>query len=236
MARTKVFTINLTEDQKTKLRNALGAGSPLTVALAYAKIPAVQYYYYVEVANISRYFKEMEFVKLDDETIKAGVSFADIRDESQELNTFSNNRNGGIATYKEPTEKAKLRYRNNRTFKVFADEVYEFINECDTLRSEAVLYHLNEIRKSAGKRGVNTQSSQWFLERAVPEHFGKKDMVTQRIEGNMHQTFSSDGDADKPALPPIKVEFINPNSSESLNRLKEMENKVREQVVGKDAA
>ena len=174
--------------------------------------------------------------KLDDETIKAGVSFADIRDESQELNTFSNNRNGGIATYKEPTEKAKLRYRNNRTFKVFADEVYEFINECDTLRSEAVLYHLNEIRKSAGKRGVNTQSSQWFLERAVPEHFGKKDTITQRIEGNMHQTFSSDGDVDKPALPPIKVEFINPNSNDSLNRLKEMENKVKDQVLGKDAA
>ena len=236
MARTKVFTINLDEDQKTKLRNALMAGSPLTVALAYARIPAVQYYYYVEVANISRYFKEMEFVKLDDETIKAGVSFADIRDESQELNSFSNNRNGAISSFKEPSEKAKLRYRNNRTFKAFADEVYDFINECDTLRSEAVLFHLNEIRKSAGKRGVNTQSSQWFLERAVPEHFGKNERITQKIEGNMHQTFSADGDMDKPSLPPIKVEFINPNSNDSLNRLKDMEERVREQVLGKDAA
>lgn len=236
MARTKVFTINLSDDQKQKFRNALKAGSPLTVALAYARIPAVQYYYYVEVANISRYFKEMEFVKLDDETIKAGVSFADIRDESQELNTFQTNRNGGISTFKEPSEKAKQRYKNNRTFKAFADEVYAFINECDTLRSEAILYHLTEIMKSAGKRGVNTQSSQWFLERAVPEHFGKSERVTQRIEGSMHQTFTAEGDSDKPTLPPIKVEFINPQSKESLDRLKDMEDKVREQVLGKDVA
>ena len=236
MARTKVFTINLTEEQKTKLKQALATGSPLSVALVYAKIPAVQYYYYVEVANIARYYKEMEFVKLDDETIKAGVSFADIRDESQELNTFSNNRNSAIGTNKEPSEKAKLRYRNNRTFKTFCDEVYDFINECDTLRSEAVLFHLQEIKKAAGKRGINTQSSQWFLERTMPEHFGKTEKVTQEIKGSMHQTFNSVGDDDKPALPPIKVEFINPNSNDAMNRLKEMEDKVREQVLGKDVA
>lgn len=236
MARTKVFAINLSEDQKAKLKNALAAGSPLTVALTYAKIPSVQYYYYVEVANVSRYFKEMEFVKLDDETIKAGVSFADIREESQELNSFSVNRNGGIATFKEPSEKAKQRYRTNRTFKAFADEVYDFINECDTLRSEAVLYHLNEIRKAAGKRGVNTNSSQWFLERAVPEHFGRNDRITQKIESNVHSTFSAEGDLDKPALPPIKVEFINPNANDSVARLKEMEEKIKDQVLGKDAA
>ena len=236
MARTKVFAINLTEDQRTKLKDALMTGSPLTVALTYAKIPAFQYYYYVEVANVARYFKEKEFVLLEEKMIQAGVSFADIRDESQELNTFQTNRNGAIGTFKEPSEKAKLRYKNNRTFKAFADEVYDFINECDTLRSEAILFHLNEIRKAAGKRGINTQSSQWFLERAIPEHFGKSEKVTQKIEGSVHQTFSADGDPDKPALPPIKVEFINPNSTESLNRLKEMEEKVREQFVGKENA
>lgn len=236
MARQKTYSINLTEDQKEKLRYALRSGSPLTVALVYAQIPPFQYYYFVEVANIVRYFKEMESVKLYNETIKAGVSFADIREESQDLNSFKVNRNGAIATFKEPSEIAKKRYKENRTFKAFADEVYDFINEMDLLRSEAVVAHLAVIRSSAGKRGVNTTSSQWFLERAIPEHFGKNERVTQRIEGNVHQTFSAEGDIDKPALPPIKVEFINPNNNDSINRLKEMEDKVRQQVLGKDNA
>lgn len=236
MAKYKVFTLNIDEEQKKRFKDALLNGSPLSVALAYARIPAVQYYYYVEVANITRYFKEMEFVRLDDDTIKAGVSFADIRDESKELTSFTNNRNSAIGTYKEPSEKAKLRYKQNRTFKAFADEVYEFITECDNLRAQAVYEHLEVLKKCAGQKNVDTKSSMWFLEKSCPEHFGDTKKIINKIEGNMHNTFTAEGDADKPSLPPIKVEFINPNSTESLNRLKDMENKVIQQTQGKDAA
>lgn len=236
MARQKIFEIKLSEDQKTKLKNALLSGSPLPVALSFARISPVQYYYYVEVANVSRWFKEKEFIKQNDEFIKAGVSFADIREEAAAATTFEKNSNGGINTFKEPTAEAINRYKNNKSFREFADEVYDFIAECDNNRSEAVMFHLAEIRKAAGKRGVNTNSSQWFLERAVPEHFGKNERVTQRIEGSMHQTITQEGDGVEPGLPPVKVQFVSPDTTECKQRVKAMEDLVAEQLRGKDVA
>ena len=236
MARQKVFEIKITNEQKELLRNSLRAGAPLGIALSYAKIPAIQYYYYVEVANVSRYFKDKEFKKLNDEFIKSGVSFGDIQDEAAALNTHFNNPNSSIASYKEPTAEAILRYKNNRSFKEFADEVYDFIQECDNCRSEAVMYHVSQIRSAAGKRGVNTNSSQWFLERAVPDSFGKSERIVNKVEGSLHQTINQEGDPNEPGLPPVKVEFVNPNTKENQDRVKDMEDLVASQLLGKDRA
>lgn len=229
MARTKVYTIKISDEQQEKLKKALRTGSPLTVALAYARIPATQYYYYVEVANISWYFKNLELTKEEESVIHSGITLSDVEKEAKALNTHKVNTNGAINIYKEPNAESILRYKNNRTFKEFCDKVYEFINECDNLRSEAVLYHLTAIHQSVGKKGVNTSASQWFLERTIPEHFGKTEKVTQRIEGDIHQTFSGDDELGE-ALPPIKVEFVDPNTKESKDRVKDMEDLVRDQL------
>lgn len=234
MARTKVFKINISDEQKEKLRQALKNGSPLTVALSYARIPVTLYYYYVEVANVSAYFKERELLKYEEEMIKSGVSLADVKQEAEELNSFSVNRNGAINTFKEPSAKAIFRYKNNRTFKNFADEVYDMISEFDNLRSEAVLLHLSTINKSAGKRGVNTTSSQWFLERTMPEHFGRVDKTINKSESQV--TINNEGEPVGQGLPPIKVEFIDPTTEESKNRVREMEKLVHEQLNGKEVA
>ena len=232
MPRTKTFKINLTDEQIDKFKNALSTGAPLMVALSFAKIPTVTYFYYVDLANISAYFREKEYLKQEDEMIKSGIDLEAVRNESAEFGSQFATLSNALRPYKEPTATSILRYKNNKTFKALCDQVYDLLEECNMLRAGIAIHHLVAIRKAVDKRGVNTQSSQWFLERTMPDYFGRVDKT--RVEANV-KNHTLIGQDETDGLPPIKVEFVDPNTRESKDRVRDMEELVDAQLNGKKA-
>lgn len=228
MPRQKTYQISLTQDQIDEFQKALHSGSPLSVALSYAKIPPAKYFYYVELANISAYFKEMELVKEEEAMIHSGVELSQVRSSAE---TFASK--ASLHELRTPTAESILRYKNNKTFKKFCDDVYDLLSECDKLRAEIALYHLGQIRKASESKRINANASQWFLERTMPDFFGRTDKT--KFEGSLNSNHTIIGQDDTNVLPPIKVEFVDPNTRESQDRVRAMENKVLEQLNGKEA-
>lgn len=233
MPRSKVFKLNLTDNQIDSFKRALKNGSPLMVALAYAKISSTTYFYYVELANIAAYFKEKEAIHLEEQMFQSGIDLESVKNESADFNSDYTSIAGSLRPYREPTATSLVRYKTNKTFKALCDEVYDLLEECDSLRAEIALYHLQEIHNNTCKRGVNTQGSQWFLERTMPDYFGKVDKTRVEASVKNHTLIGQD---DSNALPPIKVEFIDPNTREAKNRVKDMEDMVAAQLNGKEIA
>lgn len=233
MARTKVYKINLTDNQINDFKNALHSGCPLMVALSFAKIHPTTYFYYVDLANISAYHREKQMLKEHEEIIKSGVDIEAIKDESKALAGDISSVKNVVRPYREPTGTSILRYQNNKTFAALCDEVYDLLEECDRLRAEVAMFHLREIMKHSGERGVNTVGSQWYLERTMPDYFGRVEKT--KFEGSVKNTMTI-GEDDTDALPPIKVEFVDPNTLENKNRVKDMEDLVNSQILGKSQA
>ena len=228
MPRPKIYKITISDEQLTKFKSALHSGSPLMVALSYAQIPPAKYFYYVELANISAYFREMEIVKEEEQLTQSGVELSQVRSNAESLSTEST-----LHQLRVPTAQSILRYKNNKGFKDFCDSVYDLLTECDMLRAEITLFHLGQIRKASENRRINAVASQWFLERTMPDYFGRSDKT--KIEGSFNSTSTIIGRDDTNSLPPIKVEFVDPNTKESKDRVREMESKVLDQLNGKQA-
>jgi len=219
MSRTPKYKINVSEEQLDKFYKALHVGSPLNVALSFAGISKTTYILWIEIASVVRYCKEMDMLKEEADILQTGIDMSEIKQEIEQANANTGNSQITVSAYKKPNGESILRYRNNLAYQKYADEVFEIIQKCDSLRSEIVLYHLTAIRDGARTRASNTNASQWFLERTLPDVFGKNDPTKTDIE-SITQTKE------------VKIEFIDPDSNDSIDRVRRMEQQVEEQLNG----
>lgn len=203
------YKLNVDDTQIENLKKSFQAGAPLDVALAYAQISKYTFYYWVSIANVVRACKEADFVKEQEEMNKIGIDLSSIR-EQIEIDSESIFRTG-VNAYFNPDPRAIKKYRENSAFRVFANQVYEIICDCDKRRSEVILYHLTAIRDSVKKRGAPPVSSQWFLERTLPKQFGRN-FVQEENENKV--------------VKPVQIEFVSPDKKDTQERVKAMERTV----------
>ena len=212
------YQINVSEEQINNLKKALHVGSPLSTALKFAGISRSTYYYWVAIASLVRYVKEQEFAKQQSDLVDAGISFAAIKESIQEDQKETEHHQSTIDAFIEPTPESILKYKTNRSFKEFADKVYAIIEDCDRMRSEIVMYHLTAIRDSARQRGASSNASQWFLERTLPEYFGRV-KTPEEIENE-----------NKKKVETVEVKFISPDNKDTTQRVRDMETLVEHQL------
>ena len=234
MSRPKLYNINLTDEQISNFKNALHTGAPLMVALSYACISPTYYTYLLQVASISAYNQELKKIKEEDMMIKSGINMSEVQNDTIQLGG-NYSKISAFHQLREPTPESQLRYKNNVSFRMFCDKVYDLMNEWDKIRAEITLFHLDELRKHSGKRGVNTNGSQWFLERTMPDYFGR--VEKNKIEGNVSSSMSisGSGDGKENEIPAIKVEFVDPKTKENNDRIKNMEDLISKQINGNEA-
>lgn len=209
----KKYKLPITTDQIERLKQSIALGSPITIALAFAGVSFAQWNYMVEIASIVEYVRELKVIEENDEIVKSGVDFGELKQELE--NQMNIGRKSTINSFRMPNADSVLRYKNVKRFKDFADEIYNIVKEIDRLRAEIVMYHLDAVKKASHQRGMMANTSQWFLERTLPEHFGKDRNLTT---------------TDEKAIPQVKVQFIDPNTKENKDRIKEMEELVYSQL------
>lgn len=219
MSNTKQFKykLNVSEQQLTKLYTALGVGSPLAIALTYAGISKSTYVLWTEIASIAKYCIEKEQMKNDLNVDDYGIDLKRVKATIEATRQASGNSRITIDSYKLPTEESVLRYKTNNNFKIYANQILEIIKKCDSLRSEIVLYHLTSIKEGSRLKGSNTNASQWFLERTLPDIYGKKEM-DRPTEEELMKTKK------------VQIQFVDPKSAESLDRIRNMEREVEQQL------
>lgn len=210
-----------TDEQIEELTTALKGGAPILLALQYAKISRATYYYWVAMASVVQEYKSQKELEEVEQLVQSGVSLQQIRDISD---AAAAQKRTGIGTFIEPSEESLLQYKNSRKFRKFADRCYEIITECDKIRSKVALVHLNNIRMSVDKKNrMNASGSMWFLERTLSDFFAKPN--------------EKEPESERPgAIEPIKVEYVDPNSDETKDRVAEMEQELQEKINGKGMA
>ena len=218
MARKKL-TISATQEQLDTLYKALGVGTPITIACSMVGISLATYYYWVAIYSVVEYCKEQEELETIEELSKAGISVQEIKDMT--ASATNGHKKSAIGTYIEPKQESILQYKNSAKFRKFADQVYEIINNCNQIRSKVVVKHLDIITRSTDpKNRLKASGSMWFLERTLADYFGRaSDKVIE--EENSAGT-----------IPSIQVEFVDPNNSDTKDRLAEMEQKVLNELKG----
>jgi len=215
------YRIKVDENKINNLKAALSVGTPLTVALSYSGISASTWFYWLSLASIVVYIKEMEEIRENAEITKAGVSLVEIQENAIDLQSSTTfKKSSAIGTFVEPTPESLLRYKSNELFRNYCNEVYDMVKEMDAIRSQIVVYHLNVIKNLAGVPKANVGGSQWFLERTLPDYFG-------RPQDKVVADENSTGE-----IPSIQVNFIDPNTKESNDRVEQMERLLDQQING----
>lgn len=215
----KKLTINATNEQIELLYSALKVGTPLTIACSMAGISLTTFYYWVAIYSVVAYCKEQAELEQIEQLSQAGISIQEIKDLSA---TATNNyRKSAVGTYIEPKQETILQYKNSTKFRKFADQVYEIINNCNQIRSKVIVNHLATIAKSTDQKNrIRASGSMWFLERTQADYFGRPaDKVVEEESG-------------PGAVPPIQVEFVDPQTADSKSRLSDMEHRVLEELKG----
>ena len=217
------LVINATPDQLERLYKALKVGTPISVACSMVGLSLATYYYWVAVYSTVVYVKEQDELEKIEKLSQAGISIQEIKDLTAQA-TIST-RKSQIGTYIEPKQETILQYRNSVTFRHFADEVYEIISKCNQIRSEVVYKHLGTIAASTdSKSKIKASGSMWFLERTMADYFGRPSDKVIEEENNVG------------AVPSIHVEFIDPETSDTKDRLREMEDRVVKELKGSGEA
>lgn len=214
---TKKTTFKATDEQLDKLYAALNEGAPLLIALQYAQISRTTYFYWVAVASIVAHVKSQEELEDVEMMVQSGISLQQVRDLSESV---ASQKRTGIGTFVEPSEESVLQYKNNRKFRKFADQCYEVVSKCDALRSGVVLEHLNTINDSKHKyKNINASGSMWFLERTLPDLFAKPSDKVVESESNH-------------VIEPVKVEFIDPETNETKDRVETIRQDLLAKIEG----
>lgn len=217
------YELSVTDNQIEMLIQAFETGCPVDVALQYSKINKATYYYWLAVANVVKRCKENDFMKKQSELVNDGISISDVSDAIDFVNQEKESK-ATIDAYIEPNPKSILKYRNNKRYKEFADKVYEIIERCDFARSKNILDHLEMIKRASRTPKISANSSQWYLERALPEVFGK-------TNNNANTINMDDENADK-KVKGIQIEFINPETRENQDRVRDMEKEILNELNG----
>lgn len=213
----KKLTINATEDQLDRMYKSLEVGTPITIALQYAGISAATYFYWVAIASVVIAVKEQEELEQMEEIAKSGVSLQQCRDLGIAAHP---NRKLALGTFIEPSGESILQYKNSTKFRKFANQVYEIVSKCNQIRSEVAMKHLGRINKSTTDRHINASGSMWFLERCLGDYFGRPSDKAKEEEN-------------KPGvIGGITVEFVDPQSVDSKERLENMEQLVISEMKG----
>lgn len=222
MARKKL-ELNTTPEQLNRLYQALGVGTPLTIACQMVGISIATYYYWVAIYSVVVYCKEQEELEEIEKLSKMGISVQEIKELSAAAT--QGHKKSAIGTFIEPKAESILAYKNSLSFRRFANEVYEIINKCNQIRSEVVVKHLNIINKSTeSKNRIKASGSMWFLERTQADYFG-------RAQDKVIEEESAPG-----TIPSIQVEFVDPKTRDTEDRLKNMEDLVLKELKGSGEA
>ena len=203
----KKLEITATEDEIRRLKEALGGGAPLMIALEYAGISKATYFYWVAMYSIVEETRSQEELESYG-AAECGVSVDHIKDITA---SSSPTKKTAMSAYIEPTAESLLQYKNNRRFKKFADQCYEIIKSCNEKRAEAALGHLSTIIKSAKDKRINASGSMWFLERTLSDFFSKPSEKAKEEETTVQPVGK------------VTVEFVDPATQTSKDRLKDME-------------
>lgn len=222
MARKKL-ELNTTPEQLNRLYQALGVGTPLTIACQMVGISIATYYYWVAIYSVVVYCKEQEELEEIEKLSKMGISVQEIKELSAAAT--QGHKKSAIGTFIEPKAESILAYKNSLSFRRFANEVYEIINKCNQIRSEVVVKHLNIINKSTeSKNRIKASGSMWFLERTQADYFG-------RAQDKVIEEESTPG-----TIPSIQVEYVDPKTRDTNERLREMEDLVLKELKGSGEA
>ncbi len=215
-----VFKAN--DEQLEDLYTALKGGAPLLLALQFAGISRSTYFYWVAVACIVEQAESQEDLESMENKFHSGVSLQQVRDVSESI---ASQKRTGIGTYIEPTAESVLAYKNDSKFRKFANKCYEVIHECDRIRSKVALQHLIKIKDSTDKSSrINASGSMWFLERTYGDFFAKPSDLKGSEESK------------EIAIPPIRVEYVDPTSKETEERVKRMEEELEKAINGEGNA
>ena len=219
MARKNSF--NVTDTQLEELYSALKGGAPLLLALQYAQINRATYYYWVAVASVVVQAKSQEELEELEDEFNSGISIQQVRDISESV---ASTKRSGVGTFIEPSQESVMQYRNNKKFQKFADQCYAVVSECDKIRSQLALLHLSNIRKSTDKKNrINASGSMWFLERTLSDFFAKpSDKAIEEQQSN--------------TVEPIRVEYVKPDSVDTKDRVKAIEEELEKQINGEGKA
>lgn len=222
MARKKL-EIQATETQLETLYDSFKAGVPLPLALQRSNITTATYYYWVAIASIVIAVKSQEELEELEELAKSGVSIQQVRDLAE---AAIKDKKSAIGTFIEPSAESLLRYRNSRKFRDFADQCYDIISRCNKTRSDFATMQLTRIALSTQKKnGINPSGAMWWLERNLPDYFAKPSDKAKEQETDIQVTTQ-----------PLKVEFIDPSTTDNMNRLQEMEQKILNELKGNGEA
>lgn len=215
----KKLEIKATEEQLDNLYSSLKVGAPLNLALQRAAISVATYYYWAAISSIVVAVKSQEEIENIEGLAKSGVSIQIIRDMAQ---NSSKGRKSALGTFIEPSQESILQYKNNRKFRKFADQCHEIISECDKARADFATRQLIKIAKSTDKKnGINPSGAMWWLERNMPDQFAKPSDLAKENENEAPTT-----------VPAIEVEFVDPDTPTTQQRLIDMENQILKDIKG----
>lgn len=97
--------------------------------------------------------------------------------------------------------------------KYYGSDVYTLIKQCNKAIAEVTIYHLQNIYSPKKKKDTDWKASAWFLERVNPDRYGKNPTNEETA-----------------TVSKIEVEFVNPDKTETKDRLKDLEQEVRESL------
>lgn len=203
-----------------KLKKALRVGSPLPIALESCGISKTTYFYWVAMYSIvveAKSQDELEELRANE----CGISIDEIKNLAAQNSPV---KKSAMGAFVEPSAESLLQYRNNRQFRNFANECYEIIKECNEARAEAALGHIGSIVKSVTDKRVNASGSMWFLERTFADYFSKPSEKAKEEEIN------------KVPVEKVQVEFVDANTKENKERIKNMEELILSEQKGFEPA
>lgn len=211
--------IKASEEQIEALYNSLKAGAPIQLALQRASISVATYYYWVAISSIAADVKSQEEIEELEELAKSGVSIQNVRDLAA---SAQKGKKLGVGVFIEPSAESILQYKNNRKFRAFADKCYEIVTNCDKFRSDFATLQLLKISRSTEKKnGINPSGAMWWLERNFPDFYAKP------------SDRAKEGETEQPgAVPSIEVEFIDPETPATQQRLIDMEEQILKDLKG----
>jgi len=218
MAKRKL-EIKATDEQLRLLYETLRAGAALQLALQRSGISMTTYYYWVAISSIAAYVKSQEEIEELEALAKSGVSVQNVRDMAA---AAQKSRKSGVGVFIEPTQESILQYKNNRKFRAFADKVHEIVKTCDQARSDFATLQLAKIARSTDKKnGINPSGAMWWLERNLPDFYAKPSDRVKDEEVDPTVT-----------VPSVEVEFIDPETRDSTQRLLDMEEQILKDLKG----
>lgn len=211
--------IKATDEQLEAMYQTLRTGAPLELALQKIAVSKVTYYYWCAIASIVTAIKSQEEMEEIEEITKSGISLQNIRDM---VSAESKTKKTNIGVFIEPTAEQILLYKNSVKFRKFANRCYEIVTKCDFCRAEFATKQLAMLSYATNlKNKINPSPSMWWLERNMPDFFAK---ATDKAKENEN--------AEPIKVPSIEVEFIEPNTNATRQRLLDMEETILKDMKG----